>query len=117
MEKIVVLFEVKPKEGGKEKYLELASELKKLLVGFEGYISGERFLSLNEEGKLLSMNIWESEEAVEKWRNQLTHRLTQKEGREKIFESYKITVCKSIREYSDTERSQAPKDSNDYFKL
>ena len=34
-------------------------------------------------------------------------------GREKLFESYKITVCKSIREYSDTDRREAPADSNE----
>ena len=33
----------------------------------------------------------------------------------KLFESYKITVCSTIREYSDTDRAQAPADSNSYF--
>lgn len=62
------------------------------------------FSSLNEEGKLLSMNVWTDEEAVTRWRNTMQHRMSQKEGREKLFESYKITVCKAIREYSDTDR-------------
>lgn len=40
---------------------------------------------------------------------------SQKEGREKLFESYKITVCSEIRSYTDTDRAQAPQDSNQYF--
>ena len=45
----------------------------------------------------------------------MQHRMSQKEGRTKLFESYKITVCKAIREYSDTDREQAPADSNTYM--
>ena len=115
MANVVVLFEVKPTKEGMQKYLDLAAMLKPMLAGFEGFIRAERFSSLNEEGKLLSMNIWTDEAAVERWRNVVEHRMSQKEGREKLFESYKITVCSTIREYSDTDRVQAPADSNSYF--
>ena len=115
MANVVVLFEVKPTKEGMQKYLDLAAMLKPMLAGFEGFIRAERFSSLNEEGKLLSMNIWTDEAAVERWRNVVEHRMSQKEGREKLFESYKITVCPTIREYSDTDRAQAPADSNSYF--
>ncbi|MDD3141095.1 MAG: antibiotic biosynthesis monooxygenase [Lachnospiraceae bacterium] len=115
MSKVVVLFEVKLTREGMKRYLELAAMLKPMLSGFEGFIRAERFTSLNEEGKLLSMNVWDSEEAVERWRNVMEHRMSQKEGRENLFESYKITVCSAIREYSDTDRNEAPKDSNAYM--
>ncbi len=115
MANVVVLFEVKPTKEGMQKYLDLAAMLKPMLAGFEGFIRAERFSSLNEEGKLLSMNVWTDEAAVERWRNVVEHRMSQKEGREKLFESYKITVCSTIREYSDTDRAQAPADSNSYF--
>lgn len=117
MSKIVVLFEVKPTKEGMQKYLDLAAMLRPMLAGFEGFISAERFTSLNEDGKLLSMNIWTDEAAVERWRNVIQHRMSQKEGREKLFESYKITVCSTIREYTDTEREQAPSDSNQFFEV
>ena len=113
MNEIIVLFEVKPTKEGMQKYLDLATMLKPLLSGFEGFIRAERFTSLNEEGKLLSMNIWSDENAVARWRNVMEHRMSQKEGREKLFESYRITVCSAIRTYSDTDRAQAPKDSNE----
>ena len=117
MSEIIVLFEVKPTKEGMKRYLDLAAGLKPLLAGFEGFIRAERFTSLNEEGKLLSMNIWTDEEAVARWRNVVEHRMSQKEGREKLFESYKITVCSAIRAYSDTDRAQAPKDSNETLLL
>lgn len=115
MANVVVLFEVKPTKEGMQKYLDLAAMLKPMLAGFEGFIRAERFSSLNEEGKLLSMNVWTDEAAVERWRNMVEHRMSQKKGREELFESYKITVCSAIREYSDTDRAQAPVDSNSYF--
>ena len=115
MANVIVLFEVKPTKRGNEKYLDLAEMLKPLLSGFEGFISAERFTSLNEEGKLLSMNVWADEKAVEKWRNVMQRRMSQKEGREKLFESYKITVCSVLRAYTDKDRAEAPADSNEFF--
>lgn len=115
MANVIVLFEVKPTEDGAQRYLDLAAMLKPLLSGFEGFIRAERFASLSEDGKLLSMNVWTDESAVERWRNVMEHRMSQKEGRENLFEYYKITVCKTVRQYSDTEREHAPSDSNDYF--
>lgn len=115
-QKVVVLFEVTPTAEGKERYLELASQLKPLLSNAKGFIRSERFSNLNAESKLLSLNVWESEEAVEKWRNELNHRMSQLEGREKLFESYRITVASVIREYDDCYRNEAPVDSNEYFR-
>lgn len=117
MKNVVVLFEVKPTKAGMRKYLDLAAMLKPMLSGFEGFIHAERFSSLNEEGKLLSVNVWTDEAAVERWRNVVQHRMSQKEEREKLFESYKITVCSEIRSYTDTDRTQAPQDSNTFFEV
>ena len=112
MGNIVVLFEVTPTKEGMERYLELAAMLKPLLAGFEGFIRAERFSSLNEDGKLLSMNVWKDEAAVERGRNMVEHRMCQQEGREKLFKSYSITVCSAIRSYSSVDRVYAPDDSN-----
>lgn len=115
MANIIVLFEVKPTKDGIKKYLDLASMLKSMLASFEGFIRAERFSSLNEEGKLLSMSVWTDEAAVERWRKNMHHRLNQKDGREKLFEAYRITVCSENRSYMNVERLQAPQDSNQYF--
>jgi heme-degrading monooxygenase HmoA len=74
--------------------------LKTLLVQQPGFISVERFESLMEEGKLLSLSFWESEQAIVNWRSQLDHIEAQKEGKEKLFERYRIRVVKIERDYS-----------------
>ncbi len=116
MSKYIVLFEVKPTKEGKAKYLELAAMLKPMLEGFEGFVAMERFQSLNDADKVLSMNIWESEEALSRWRNTVEHRMSQLQGKTELFESYKITVTSVLREYTSNAREQAPADSNEYFK-
>lgn len=63
------------------------------------------------------MNVWTDAAAVERWRNAMQHRMCQKEGRETLFESYRITVCSEIRTYTDTNRAQAPQDSNLFFEV
>ncbi len=117
MDKYIVLFEVIPTKEGKKRYLELANMLKPMLNDFEGFIFAERFQSLTNDDKVLSMNVWENEEAMMKWRTTTEHRMGQLEGRTELFESYKITVTRVIREYTDTKRKNAPCDSNDFFKL
>ncbi len=114
--RVVVLFEVSPKKEGMDTYLSHAANLKSVLSGMEGFVSVERFTSLQEEGKLLSLSVWENEEAAAKWRNQITHRESQQAGHTSLFEKYHITVASVIREYTETERTQAPLDSTDHLK-
>ncbi len=113
---VIVIFEVKPTKEGKAEYLKIAAELREELSKAEGFISGERYESLSEEGKLLSINVWESEQALAKWRNNQQHRQGQKRGHESLFEKYNIKVAKVIRDYSLTDREQAPADSNEFLK-
>lgn len=112
---VFVLFEVIIKKSCMDDYLALAATLKNELVKSEGFIRSERFSSLVNEGKLLSLSIWENEEAVSKWRNQLDHRASQRQGRDSMFESYSITVALKIRTYRKNERMEAPEDSNQIF--
>ncbi|WP_277041887.1 antibiotic biosynthesis monooxygenase family protein [Turicimonas muris] len=112
---VFVIFEVRLLPNKKDHYLELAEELKHLLNGAEGLVRTERFVSLKDEDKLLSLNVWKSEKDVDRWRNTIAHRISQKEGRSELFESYRITVAHTVREYGDKEREEAPEDSNKYF--
>ncbi len=114
MSRFIVLFEVTPTDEGKARYLELAAHLKGLLVGFEGFVSAERFQSLADERKILSMNVWEDEAALARWRNMAEHRMSQLEGKTKLFEHFKITVAQEVRSYSESAREAAPADSNAY---
>ncbi|MDR2039360.1 MAG: antibiotic biosynthesis monooxygenase [Bacteroidales bacterium] len=116
-DKVIVIFEVKPEKEGMADYLTYATHLKTELSKMEGFISAERFSSLNEEGKLLSLSVWENEEAVAKWRNHIAHRESQKAGYDTLFGKYHITVASVIREYTNNDRAEAPRDSNDYFNI
>lgn len=107
-----VIFEVKPKDDGKEEYLKIAAKLRNFLEDREGFISIERFQSLTEEGKILSLSFWDSEEAIDDWRNILEHRSAQKKGKESLFHSYRIRVAQVVRDYTESNREEAPSDSN-----
>lgn len=112
---LVVIFEVYLKKEGKAEYLETAANLRKFLEGRDGFIAIERFQSLSEERKILSLSFWRDERAIASWRQLLEHRIAQRKGRESLFESYRIRVAEVVRDYSLSERKQAPTDSNEEF--
>lgn len=108
---IAVIFEVNPTEEGKSTYLDIAAQLRPLLEEIPGFISIERFQSLVDSNKLLSLSFWENEEAIKQWRNLEQHRAAQLAGRESLFERYRIRVAEVVRDYSKIERSEVPDDS------
>ena len=108
---IAVIFEVWPAEGRKQRYLELAAALKAELEDVDGFLSVERFQSLTDPDKLLSLSFWRDEAAVKAWRNSPSHRATQKQGRHGVFRDYRLRVVDVIRDYGMTERAEAPEDS------
>ena len=108
---IGIIFEVWPAEGHKEKYLETAAEMRALLDEIDGFISVERFQSLTDPDKLLSISFFRDEETVERWRNTIEHRKAQAMGRSKFFANYRIRVVSTIRDYGKTERAEVPADS------
>ncbi len=107
-----VIFEVTPAAAGKDEYLSIAAELRKFLENRDGFISIERFQSLSAEGKLLSLSFWRDEASIEAWRNLLEHRTAQQKGKDSLFQSYRIRVAEVVRDYTASEREQAPTDSN-----
>ncbi|WP_163836326.1 antibiotic biosynthesis monooxygenase family protein [Spartinivicinus ruber] len=97
---IAVIFEVEPKEEGKEEYLTIAAELKTSLESITGFISVERFESLTNPSRILSLSFWEDENAVKTWRNQIEHRRAQKRGKDYLFDYYRIRVAEVVCDYS-----------------
>lgn len=108
---IAVIFEVWPADGRKQAYLELAAGLRPELERIDGCISIERFQSLTDDGKLLSLSFWRDEAAVTAWRNLAYHRAAQKAGRGGVFRDYRLRVAHVLRDYGMTERAEAPADS------
>ncbi|MEO8103075.1 MAG: antibiotic biosynthesis monooxygenase [Betaproteobacteria bacterium] len=108
---IAVIFEVWPDPPHREAYLSTAASLRPLFEKIDGFISVERFESLTEPGKLLSLSFWRDEQAVAAWRAVEAHRTAQARGREKLFVDYRLRVAEVIRDYGMTEREQAPADN------
>jgi heme-degrading monooxygenase HmoA len=108
---IAVIFEVTPRAEHFQQYLDLAAELRPLLEQIDGFISIERFSSLSEPGKLLSLSFWRDEAAVAAWRKLEQHRDTQALGRSHVFADYRLRVAEVQRDYGLHQREQAPADS------
>lgn len=111
---IAVIFEVRPHAEGRQEYLDLAAGLRPLLEGVDGFISIERFQSLTDPGKLLSLSFWRDEQAVQAWRQLEPHRTAQAKGRASVFEDYRLRVAGVLRDYGMSERAQAPGDSRGF---
>lgn len=108
---IAVIFEVWMEGSHRDEYLDIAAQLKATLGHMDGFMSIERFQSLSQPGKLLSLSIWRDEESIAVWRNLEVHRVAQLEGRSRIFTDYRLRVAHVIRDYGMSERDEAPPDS------
>ena len=108
---IAVIFEVSPAKGCKPHYLALAAELRPLLEQVDGFISVERFQSLTDPDKILSLSFFRDEQAVADWRGLVKHRRAQAKGRHGLFADYRLRVASVLRDYGMNERDQAPEDS------
>ena len=108
---IAVIFEVEPAEGRTDTYLDIAARLLPTLKAIDGFISVERFQSLTNPGKILSLSFFRDEAAVMTWRTTLQHREAQAAGRGGVFAGYRLRVAQVLRDYGLDEREQAPTDS------
>ena len=114
---IAVIFEVVPgDEIKKQEYLDIAASLKPVLEKMDGFISTERFQSLTEPGKILSLSFWEDEESVKQWRNLEPHRRGQAKGRKDVFRDYRLRIAEIVRDYGMFDRKEAPSDSKQFHK-
>lgn len=108
---IAVIFEVEPADGRREEYLGIAADLRPLLDGIDGFISIERFQSLRDPDRILSLSFWRDEAAILARRQLKSHRAAQGAGRKHVFHDYRLRVAAVLRDYGMTERDQAPADS------
>ena len=108
---IAVIFEVEPHAEQRSLYLDIASDLKPVLEKIDGFISVERFQSITNERKILSLSFFRDEETIHEWRTLPEHREAQSAGRETVFENYRLRVAGVIRDYGMFERDEAPADS------
>lgn len=110
---IAVIFEVLPHPDRKDDYLDIAAAMRPLVDEVDGFISVERFQSLTNPDKLLSLSFFRDEEAVAHWRRLTRHRAAQASGRAGIFTDYQLRIAHVIRDYGMFDRAEAPEDSRD----
>ena len=108
---IAVIFEVEPAEGRRDEYLAVAADLRPLPGGVDGFLSVERFGSLADPSRILSLSFWRDEAAVAAWRRLEAHRGAQAAGRAGVFRGYRLRVARVLRDYGMTDRAEAPADS------
>jgi len=108
---IAVIFEVEPAEGRKGDYLDIAAAMLPLAEQVDGFITVERFQSITNPAKILSLSFFEDEDAVRQWRNLTAHRTAQSKGRAGIFKDYRLRIAQVVRDYGMVDRAEAPEDS------
>jgi heme-degrading monooxygenase HmoA len=112
---IAVIFEVEPDDDIKrQEYLDIAASLKPVLEKMDGFISIERFQSLVNPGKILSLSFWRDEESVKQWRTLEVHRSAQAKGRHDVFKDYRLRIADVVRDYGMFDRKEAPLDSKGF---
>ena len=105
---ITVIFEVHLHEHAKKQYLDIAGQLRPLLEKIDGFISVERFQSLQNPEKLLSLSTWTNEEAVSQWRNTMEHQQAQHKGNSELCLDYRIRVTQVLKDYNLHDRKNSP---------
>lgn len=103
------MFEVVPRDGGRDEYLAIAASLAEQLKTIEGFVSIERFRSVSDPNKLLSLSFWRDERAIAEWRAFEAHRAAQARGRRELFANYRLRVARVERDYGMQDRAQAPR--------
>lgn len=108
---IAVIFEVMPDPERKADYLDMAAQMRPLVDEIDGFISVERFQSLTNPDKLLSLSFFRDEAALDAWRTLSAHRSAQKAGRGGMFTDYHLRIASVMRDYGMFDRAEAPQDS------
>lgn len=108
---IVMIFEFTVVPERYEEYLCEAAQLREQLDKIDGFVSVERFESKATPGKFVAIGYFETEESVTQWRTLPEHRRVQALGREKWFSDYRLVMATAIRDYTGTQRDEAPEDS------
>ena len=113
---LAVIFEFEPDAERRQDYLDFAAALGPELETIDGFISIERFESLSQPGKLLSLSFWRDEAAITQWRNLEKHRAAQSAGRSGVMADYRLRVASIIRDYGLRDRVEAPDDSHHFHR-
>ena len=93
---IGLFFEVTPQLGHSVHYFSFVERLQPELAKYEGLLSLSRYRALFDGFSLLSHQLWDSEQSIENWRKNKTHRLAQTAGIKTHFKDYRIRIGKRL---------------------
>lgn len=88
---------------GDNGYDAMSNAMGKLAEAQPGFISVDSARS----GTGITVSYWESLEAIQSWKNNVSHLVAQNRGREKWYASYSVRICKVEREYAFCASDQA----------
>jgi heme-degrading monooxygenase HmoA len=96
---IAVIFEVEFKPGKFDAYYDIAVSLRAEVEKIDGFISIERFASVTNEGKYVSISYWRDAQAIADWKAHADHAAAQDKGKSELFSKYHIYVAEVTRDY------------------
>lgn len=106
---IVVIFEGTQRDGKMEDYLGRSPKYKDEMTRIDGFITNERYQHCSNPNKILSLSFWKDEESIRRFREIEMHQRDELDGRESLFEDYRICIAKVVRDYGLNDRKDAPK--------
>jgi heme-degrading monooxygenase HmoA len=95
---IAVIFEVEPHPAGRDAYFAIAAGLADDLRRVDGFLSIERYQSVADPNRLLSLSLWRDEAAIAAWRAHPPHAAAQARGNAGLFRHWRIRVAEVVRE-------------------
>ncbi|MEO9653279.1 MAG: antibiotic biosynthesis monooxygenase [Roseobacter sp.] len=103
-----LFFEVRLKSGHLPHYFEHVARLRPVLEQHTGLKFLDRYTALDDSDLLLSHQLWESEDAIIKWRKDATHRRSQSAGRQVHFADYRIRVGARVLHWTSAQQNPQP---------
>lgn len=88
-----VIFKAKEKQLDSE-YSKMAQKMREL--AFSKY-NCKDFLTVSEDGLEIAISYWESLEDIIRWKDDSQHKIAQKLGQEKWYDSYEIEIVEVIK--------------------
>lgn len=100
---VITVFRSRLQPEHVEEYNRWAAKIHDIAVNTPGFISIKTFTA--DDGERVSIVEFESEETLLAWRNQPDHLEAQELGRKVFYSEYHIQVCRPIRDYSFSKRT------------
>ncbi len=107
---IAVIAENILKDDQEQAFQDISTRIRPSIEAIDGFLSVERFESLSEPGKILSLSFWRDEQALLALRQNEPHREAEVTGRADILKDYRIRIAYVLRDYGMVDREQAPSD-------